>query len=54
MTNLKKEFKKKENAGRELKTKEQKNKRTTDVQDINFYAETRQAYVYRRAYFEIS
>ena len=54
MKNLKKDFKKKENAGRALKTKEDKNKRSTDVQDINFYAETRQAYIYRRAYFEIS
>lgn len=53
MTNLKKEFKKKENAGRALKAKEDKNKRTTDVQMINHYAETRQAYIYRRAYFEI-
>jgi len=54
MKELKKNFKKKENAGRALKTKEDKNKRSTDVQDINFYAETRQAYIYRRAYFEIS
>ena len=54
MKDLKKRFKKKEYAGRALKTKEDKNKRTTDVQDINFYAETRQAYIYRRAYFEIS
>jgi hypothetical protein len=54
MKNLKKDFKKKEYAGRALKTKEQKDKRTTDVQDINLYSERRQAYVYRRAYFEIS
>jgi len=54
MKELKKNFKNKENAGRALKTKEDKNKRSTDVQDINFYAETRQAYIYRRAYFEIS
>lgn len=54
MSNLKKEFKKKENAGRALKAKEDKSKRTTDVQMINHYAETRQAYIYRRAYFEIS
>ena len=54
MRDLKKDFKKKENAGRALKAKEDKSKRSTDVQDINFYAETRQAYVYRRAYFEIS
>ena len=54
MRELKEDFKKKENAGRALKTKEDKSKRTTDVQDINFYAETRQAYIFRRAYFEIS
>ena len=54
MTNLKKEFKKKENAGRALKLKEDKSKRTTDVEMINHYAETRQAYIYRRAYFEIN
>ncbi len=54
MKELKKNFKKKEYAGRALKTKEDKNKRTTDVQMINHYAETRQAYIYRRAYFEIN
>ena len=53
MKDLKKRFKKKEYAGRALKAKEDKNKRTTDVQMINHYAETRQAYIYRRAYFEI-
>ena len=54
MTALKKDFKKKEHAGRALKAKEDKDKRATDVQMINHYAETRQAYIYRRAYFEIS
>ena len=54
MSALKKDFKKKEHAGRALKTKEDKNKRTTDVQMINHYSETRQAYIYRRAYFEIN
>jgi len=54
MKTLKSQFKKKEHAGRALKAKEDKNKRTTDVQMINHYAETRQAYIYRRAYFEIS
>jgi hypothetical protein len=54
MKELKKNFKKKEYAGRALKAKEDKSKRTTDVQMINHYAETRQAYIYRRAYFEIS
>jgi hypothetical protein len=53
MKNLKNNFKKKEYAGRALKTKEDQNKRTTDVQDLNVYAETRKAYVYRRAYFEV-
>ena len=54
MKELKKNFKKKEYAGRALKTKEQKDKRTTDVQDINLYSERRQAYILRRAFFEIS
>ena len=54
MRDLKKDFKKKENAGRALKVKEQKDKRTTDLQDLNFYSERRQAYIYRRAYFEIN
>ena len=54
MKELKKNFKKKESAGRALKVKEQKDKRTTDVQDINLYSERRQAYILRRAYFEIS
>ena len=54
MKELKKNFKKKDHAGRALKAKEDKSKRTTDVQMINHYAETRQAYIYRRAYFEIS
>ena len=53
MKELKSRFKKKEYAGRALKTKEDKNKRTTDVQDINIYAETRKSYVYRRAYFKV-
>ena len=54
MKEIKKNFKKKEYAGRALKVKEQKDKRTTDVQDINLYSELRQAYVIRRAYFEIN
>ncbi len=54
MSNLKRDFKKKEFAGRALKTKEDKNRRSTDVQMINHYAETRQAYIYRRAFFEVS
>ena len=54
MKSLKSDFKKKENAGRALKTKEDKNKRTTDVQDINIYSERRQSYIFRRAFFEVS
>ena len=53
MSSLKKDFKKKENAGRALKTKEDKNKRTTDVQMINHYAATRRAYIRRTICFEI-
>ena len=53
MKDLKSKFKKKEHAGRALKSKEEKDKRATDVQMINHYAETRQAYIYRRAFFEI-
>ena len=53
MKELKKNFKKKEHAGRALKAKEQKDKRTTNVQDINVYAETRKAYIRRSAFFEI-
>ena len=55
MSFIKKEFKKKENAGRALKTKELKDKgRPIDIQDLNHYAETRPSYIYRRAYFEVS
>jgi len=56
MSFIKKEFKKKEFAGRALKTKEikDKNGRPLEVQDLNHYAETRPSYIYRRAYFEVS
>ena len=55
MSFIKKEFKKKEFAGRALKTKELKDKgRPLDIQDLNHYAETRPSYIYRRAYFEVS
>lgn len=55
MSFLKKEFKKKENAGRALKTKEIKDMgRDLEIQDLNHYAETRPSYIYRRAYFEVS
>lgn len=52
---IKSEFKKKEFAGRALKTKELKDSdRTLDVYDINLHAETRPAYIHRSARFEIS
>ena len=55
LTFIKKEFKKKENAGRALKTKELKDKgRELDIQDLNHYAETRPFYIYKRAFFEVS
>jgi hypothetical protein len=55
MSFIKNEFKKKEFAGRALKTKELKDKgRPLDIQDLNHYAETRPSYIYRRAYFEVS
>jgi len=55
MSFIKKEFKKKENAGRALKAKELKDKgRPIEIQDLNHYAETRPSYIYRRAYFEVS
>jgi len=50
---IKKEFKKKENAGRALKVKQVKNSETTDIDMINHYASTRRAYVKRTICFEI-
>ena len=42
MSDIKKQFKTKENAGRALKTKELKDRgRPLDIQDLNHYAETR-------------
>ena len=54
VSNLKKEFKKKENAGRVLKCKQIKNSETTDVEMINHYAATRRAYVKRSISYEVS
>lgn len=53
MAAIKKEFKKKENAGRTLKSKLVKNSERTDVEMINHYAATRRAYVRRTFCFEI-
>ena len=54
MSAIKKEFKKKENAGRDLKAKELDKSRPLDIQDLNHYAETRPSYIYRHAFFEVS
>jgi hypothetical protein len=55
LKDIKNTFKKKEAAGRALKTKEIKDMgRPLDIQDLNHYAETRPSYIYRRAYFEVS
>ena len=53
LSNVKKEFKKKENAGRALKAKQVKDSEITDIDMINHYAATRQAYVKRTICFEI-
>jgi len=53
LSELKKEFKKKENAGRALVSKQIKDSETTDVEMINHYASTRRAYVRRTICFEI-
>jgi hypothetical protein len=50
---IKKEFKKKENAGRALKSKLVKDSEVTDVEMINHYANNRRAYVKRTMCFEI-
>ena len=54
LSGLKKEFKKKENAGRALKVKQVKDSEKTGVEMINHYAATRRAYVRRTISFEIS
>ena len=53
LSEVKKEFKKKENAGRALKAKQVKNSEKTDVEMINHYAANRRAYVRRTICFEI-
>ena len=53
LSNVKKEFKKKENAGRTLKANQVKDSEITDIDMINHYAATRQAYVKRTICFEI-
>ena len=53
VSDLKKRFKKKENAGRALKVKQVKDSEKTDVEMINHYASTRRAYVRRTICFEI-
>jgi len=53
LSNVKKEFKKKENAGRALKAKQVKDSEITDIDMINHYAATRQAYVKRTICFEL-
>jgi hypothetical protein len=50
---VKKLFKKKENAGRALKTKTIKDSENTSVEMLNHYAATRRAYVRRTICFEI-
>ena len=54
ISNLKKDFKKKENAGRALKCKQVKDSERTDVEMINHYATTRRAYIRRSVTFEVS
>jgi len=53
INNIKKEFKKKENAGRALTCKQVKDSEDTNVEIINPYASTRAAYVRRTVNFEI-
>ena len=53
ISEVKKSFKKKENAGRALKAKLVKDSEKTSVEMINHYAATRRAYVRRTICFEI-
>jgi len=53
VANLKKEFKKKENAGRVLKCNQIKNSERNSVEMINHYAENRRAIVRRSIDFEV-
>jgi len=53
ISEVKKDFKKKENAGRALKASQVKDSENTDVEMINHYAATRRAYVRRTICFKI-
>jgi len=53
IANVKKEFKKKENAGRALKCKQLKETERTNVEIISPYAENRRAIVRRSVDFEV-
>ena len=53
LASIKKEFKKKEKAGRALKAKLIKDSEKTGIEMINHYAATRRAYVRRTICFEI-
>jgi hypothetical protein len=53
IADIKKDFKKKENAGRNLKCTQVKDSERTDVEIINIYATTRQSYVRRTVIFEV-
>ena len=53
ISNIKQEFKKKENAGRALKCKQIKDSERNSVEMINHYAENRRAIVRRSIDFEV-
>ena len=53
LSEIKKQFKKKENAGRALKAKQVKDSEKTGVEMINHYAANRRAYIRRTICFEI-
>ena len=53
VSNIKKEFKKKENAGRVLKCKQIKDSERNSVEMLNHYAENRRAIVRRSIDFEV-
>jgi len=53
ISNVKKEFKKKENAGRALKCKQIKDSERNSVEMLNHYAENRRAIVRRSIDFEV-
>ena len=53
LSEIKKQFKKKEHAGRALKAKQVKDSEKTSVEMINHYAATRRAYIRRTICFEL-